>query len=190
MDASPRITIFGGSSPRPGDPVYEAALRLGQLLGAARYTVLTGGYIGTMEAISRGAAEAGGHVIGVTCDQIEIWRPVKANPWVIEEMRYPSLRERLYALIDNCDAAISLPGGIGSLAEVATMWSQMQTGATPVRLLILVGSGWRETLATFEQALDEFIPIKDRLLLRYASDIDDAYEQVQNYFNSTHINHE
>jgi uncharacterized protein (TIGR00730 family) len=184
MQTSPRVTVFGGASPRPGDAVYEEALDLGQKLGSAGFTVLTGGYIGTMEAISRGAAERGGHVIGVTCDQIELWRPVKANPWVMEEMRFPTLRERLYALIDYCDAAISLPGGIGSLAEVATMWSQMQTGSTPVRPLILVGSGWRETLSAFERALDEFIPVKDRSLLSYAPDVNSAFQMVQNHFAS------
>ena len=69
-----RISVFGGSSPKPGDLAYEQAYYLGKLIGEAGYTVLTGGYIGTMEAVSRGAAEAGGHVIGVTCDQIENWR--------------------------------------------------------------------------------------------------------------------
>ena len=71
-----RITVFGGSKPRPSQPAYQEALLLGQLLGSQGYTVLTGGYIGTMEAVSRGAAESGGHVIGVTCDEIERWRPV------------------------------------------------------------------------------------------------------------------
>ena len=109
-----RITVFGGSQPKPGEPAYEDALRLGSLIGQAGYTVLTGGYIGTMEAVSRGAAEAGGHVIGVTCDEIEAWRPVKPNPWVTEEMRFPTLHQRLFALIDNCDAALALPGGVGT----------------------------------------------------------------------------
>src|SRR3989304_4389041 len=79
----------------------------------------------------RGAKEAGGHVIGITCTEIETWRQAKANPWVIEERSYPTLRERLYALIDDCDAAMALPGGIGTLAEIASMWSQMQTASSP-----------------------------------------------------------
>ena len=48
-----RITVFGGSSPRAGEPAYQEALQLGSILGQARHTVLTGGYIGTMEAVSR-----------------------------------------------------------------------------------------------------------------------------------------
>ena len=113
---SKRVTVFGGSTPRAGEPAYEEALQLGRLLGQKGCVVLTGGYIGTMEAVSRGAAENSGHVIGVTCDEIETWRQVGPNKWVQEELRFATLRERLYALIENCDAAIALPGGIGTLA--------------------------------------------------------------------------
>jgi len=113
-----RVTVFGGSQPRQGQPTYLEALHLGELLGHAGYTVLTGGYLGTMEAVSRGAAEAGAHVIAVTCEEIEAWRPVRANAWVKEEKRLATLRERIYALIDLCDAAIALPGGPGTLQKL------------------------------------------------------------------------
>ena len=173
------VTVFGGSTPLPDDPSYEQALNLGRSLAEKGFTVLTGGYIGTMEAVSRGAAEAGGHVIGVTCDEIESWRPVSPNRWVYEERRYPTLRERLYALIEDCDAALALPGGIGTLAEVAVMWSQMQVGAIPARPLVLIGPGWRETLAVFLDTLGEYVPERYRGLLQYASDVEAALALVQ-----------
>jgi len=168
------ITIFGGSEPRPGDQAYEEALRLGRLLALAGHSVLTGGYIGTMEAVSRGAAEAGGHVIGVTCDQIEAWRPVRPNPWIAEERRFPTIRQRLQALIEGCDAALALPGGIGTLAEVAEMWSHLQTGAIAARPLILVGEGWHSVIQAFLTAFPAYIAEKHRGLLSFASDIDQA----------------
>ena len=65
------ITVFGGSQPKEGDAAYAEAYQLGKLLAEAGHAVLTGGYIGTMEAASKGANEAGGHVIGVTCTDIE-----------------------------------------------------------------------------------------------------------------------
>ena len=120
------ITVFGGSLPQPGSQAYQEAQELGELLAKSGFAVQTGGYIGTMEAISRGASETGGHVIGVTCDEIEAWRPVAPNQWVAHEKRRPTLRERLYVLIDECDGAIALPGGIGTLAEIALTWSQLQ----------------------------------------------------------------
>lgn len=173
---SSRISVFGASSPRPGETAYEEALTLGKLLGQAGYTVLTGGYIGTMEAVSHGAASTGGHVIGVTCDEIEAWRPVGPNPWVMEEMRCPTLKERLHALIEHCDAAIALPGGIGTLAEVASMWSGMQTNAIPARPLILVGSGWYETMQTFIKTQNTCIAAQHLGLVQYADTPQTAFD--------------
>jgi uncharacterized protein (TIGR00730 family) len=169
-----RVTVFGGSEPRPGEPAYEEALQLGLLLARAGHTVLTGGYIGTMEAVSCGAAEAGGHVIGVTCDEIESWRPVLPNRWVKEQMRYPTLRLRLFALIENCDAAIVLPGGIGTLAELAEMWSHLQTGAITPRPLILVGPGWKSVMDQFITTFTRYILEQHRRWLSFAPDVETA----------------
>jgi uncharacterized protein (TIGR00730 family) len=173
------VTVFGGSLPRLGEPAYEEALELGRLLGAAGYRVLTGGYIGTMEAISRGTSETGGHVIGVTCDEIEVWRPVRPNPWVKEERRYPTLRERLYALIDDCDAAIALPGGVGTLAEIAVIWSQMQVLAIRQRPLILVGEGWRAMMDEFYASLGSYVPESTQALVAFAPDAKNAFWLLQ-----------
>lgn len=174
-----RVSVFGGSQPQAGEPAYQQALHLGEALGSAGYTVLTGGYIGTMEATSMGAAQAGGRVIGVTCDEIEAWRPVKPNRWVQEEMRFPTLRQRLHALIEQCDAALALPGGIGTLAEIAVMWSQMQTGVVPQKPLILVGAGWQKVFEQLYTTMDAYIPAQHRDLLAFAPTIEDAIVQLK-----------
>lgn len=171
-----RVTVFGGAEPRPGDPAYQEAFRLGQLIASKGFTVLTGGYIGTMEAVSRGAAEAGGHVIGVTCDEIEAWRTVRPNAWVQEQIRFPSLRQRLNALIDQCDAAIALPGGIGTLAEVAVMWSNLQTGVVSPRRLILVGPGWQSVMDQFIAVFSDYVLPQYRQRLSFAPDVESAME--------------
>jgi uncharacterized protein (TIGR00730 family) len=168
------ITVFGGSQSKPGESIYRDAQRLGSILGSYGHAVLTGGYIGVMEAVSRGAAEAGGHVIGITCDEIEAWRPIGPNQWINEERRYSTLRQRLFALIDSCDAAIAMPGGIGTLAEVSEMWSQMQSNAILARPVVLVGPGWSSTFQAFYGALGEFIPIQYRQMLTFSNDVDAA----------------
>ena len=172
------ISVFGGSKPRPGSRAYEEAQTLSSLLAQRGHTVLTGGYIGTMEAVSRGASQAGGHVIGMTCDEIEAWRPVAANRWVQEEMRFKTQRQRLFGLIENCDAAIVLPGGIGTLAELAEMWSHMQTGAISSRPLILVGPGWRSVILQFLAVLGDYVPESSRKLLDFAEDVDIAVAKL------------
>jgi uncharacterized protein (TIGR00730 family) len=176
------ITVFGASHAPPGSPLYDQAYRLGRLIGEAGWGVLTGGYIGTMEAVSRGAAETGGHVIGVTCDEIESWRHVSPNRWVMEERRFPTTIERLIALIKGCNAAVALPGGIGTLAEVAVMWSQLQTGAVTPRPLILIGPAWRSSMETFVETQGELVPHKDLSWLAFAGDVDAAFESLSATF--------
>ena len=124
-----KVSVFGGSQTKEGEPAYSEAQELGRLLAHRGHTVLTGGYIGTMEAVSRGANKAGGHVIGVTCAEIERWRPVGANQWVQEEWKKETLIERLQALVMECDAALALPGGPGTLAEIAVTWNLMIIGS-------------------------------------------------------------
>lgn len=164
------ITVFGGSLPQPGSPAYQEAFQLGSLLAAGGYAVQTGGYIGTMEAVSRGAAEAGGHVIGVTCDEIERWRPVAPNRWVKEEKRCPTLRTRLFVLIDECEGAIALPGGIGTLAEISLTWAQLQIHPEDQKPLILIGRGWRETVETLKAELGVYIAAADQTRLEAVPD--------------------
>lgn len=175
-----KVSVFGGSQPTDGSPAYEEARVLGRLLAERNHIVLTGGYIGTMEAVSRGAAEAGGHVIGVTCVQIENWRSVGANRWVKEEWRRDSLIERLETLIVSCDAALALPGGPGTLAEVSLMWNLMIIGALERRPLVLVGAGWRYVFDTFFQQLGPYSPPNQRGLLRFAPDPAAAASSLNN----------
>ncbi len=152
---------------------------MGGLLAQRGYTVLTGGYIGVMEAVSRGASEAGGHVIGVTCEDIEAWRKVKANAWVKEEWRKKTLLERMLAIIEGCDAAIAMPGGVGTLAEISIMWNLMVVESLPRRPLILVGSGWQSTLDQFFNSFEFYMPMRQRDDLIFAEDVRTAVNIVE-----------
>jgi len=173
-----RITVFGGTHTQPGETGYEDALKLGRLLGERGYTVLTGGYIGTMEAVSRGAAEAGAHVIGVTCDEIERYRPGAPNAWVKEEQRFHQLTGRLNGLIDGCDGAIALPGGVGTLAEVAITWNRLLIGSIPPRPLILIGKGWQRVIETFFLFQDGYISAKDHHWVKFATTVEEAVDML------------
>lgn len=176
---TPKITVFGGSKPKPGEPAYQQAYNLGALLGGAGYTVLTGGYIGTMEAVSRGAAEHGGHVIGVTCDEIENWRDVGPNQWVMEEWRYPTLQARIDALIDHSQAAIALPGGVGTLTEIVLAWNRMLIESVNLEALITIGDTWKKTISTFLQHEDGYIPPQGLATVQFADTVQTAFDLVQ-----------
>ena len=145
------ISVFGSASPKAGSADYAQACLVGKLLAKAGFAVATGGYVGTMEAVSKGASEAGGHVIGVTCTSVEDFRMGGANRWVAEEIRFETLRERLLHLVLNNDGVIVLPGGIGTLVEMAMAWNLVQIGEIPPRPLVLLGELWRGMVEAFVQ---------------------------------------
>lgn len=172
------VSIFGGAEPKPGEPAYQEAEQLGRLLARAGHTILTGGYIGTMEAASRGAAEAGGHVIGVTCEEIERWRRVQPNRWIKEERRHATLFERVIELVTACDAAIALPGGVGTLVEVSLLWNNMLIEALPQKPLILVGEGWRQVMDALIAAHGNYIREKHQKLVSFAITVEEAVSRL------------
>jgi uncharacterized protein (TIGR00725 family) len=173
-----KVTVFGGAQPKEGEFAYEEARELGKLLAERGHTVLTGGYMGTMEAVSRGASEAGGHVIGVTCQDIEDWRGSKANVWVKEEIKKQTLLNRLKVLIEGCDVAIALPGGAGTLTEISLMWNLMIVESLPPKPLILVGSGWQSTFDQFFKEFKSYMPARQQGLLYFAKDVKTAVEII------------
>ena len=176
------ISVFGSSAPQPGSADYEAARNAGILLAKAGFVVQTGGYSGIMAAVSQGAYEAGGHVIGVTSALVEAFRPMPTNRWVKEEIKHPSLRERLLHLIDHNDGAIVMPGGIGTLSEMALMWSFLQVSEIPPRPLVLVGGLWQRTLAAF---VDEaYVQPKHHTLLTMTRSADEAVTTIINHFRT------
>ena len=174
-----RVSVFGGSQPKAGDASYEEARLLGELLAQRGHTVLTGGYIGTMEAVSRGASEAGGYVIGVTCEEIERWRKVSANRWVKEEIRKNTLIERLRVLIEECDAAIALPGGPGTLTEISLTWNLMIVESLRRRPLILIGDGWQSVFGQVFEKLGAYTSENQRNLLQFAPDVNTAVTMLE-----------
>ena len=169
------ISVFGGSAPKAGTAAYSEAMLMGKRLAESGYAVATGGYSGVMEAASRGAAEASGHVIGVTCGLLEDWlEGTKANQWVKEEIRFGSLSERLYHLVKFCDAAIALGGGIGTLSEVSLVWSLIQTREIKPNPMIVVGPLWRDTLSGFIHSANGYIREEDKTLIQFALDVEEA----------------
>ncbi len=176
------ISIFGSARPEKDTAVYQTALQLGRLLADAGFTVMTGGYMGTMEAVSHGAHLAGGHVVGVTSDRIEHFRPIGPNPWLKQEIRFTTLRDRLLHLVQENDGMIALPGGIGTLAEVSMAWNSLQTSEIPARPLILLGDAWQTTLHHF---FDEtYITSADFDRLTFATTPEEAVAALRHWFET------
>lgn len=136
--ASPIITVFGSGRAAPGSQAYQSAQALGAALARAGFATATGGYGGTMEAVCRGAKQAGGRTIGVTA---EVFRSA-ANAWVEEELRVKTWHERLLKLVELGAGYVVLPGGTGTLVELAVAWEWINKSFLPVKPLVILGDFW------------------------------------------------
>lgn len=148
VSGSKIVTVFGSSRPESGDAAYQQAYDVGRAVALAGFTLANGGYGGTMQASAQGAQEAGGPVIGVTCAAFGRRGP---NAFVTEERKTATLDERLNTLIAVGDAYVGLPGGTGTLLEVAKVWELahkgLGCGAQPI---VLVGGFWQPLMAMMQ----------------------------------------
>jgi uncharacterized protein (TIGR00725 family) len=143
MPTEPKvITIFGSSRPQEGDADYAQALELGCALASAGFAVCTGGYGGVMEGVSRGAREAGGHVLAVTSSYFRS----RANRWVDEETRMETWQERLFELVRVGDGYVACKGGTGTLVELAMVWEMLNKKVMECRPFVVLGDFWQPIL--------------------------------------------
>ena len=77
------VSVFGTGRAKAGDKNYVLAEQLGRALAGAGFTIANGGYGGTMEASTKGAADAGGEVIGVTCSA---FKKAQVNKFISREI--------------------------------------------------------------------------------------------------------
>jgi hypothetical protein len=155
----PTVSVFGSNavgSDGEGEALAEA---VGRKLAELGYAVANGGYGGTMEAGSRGASQAGGHTIGVTCS---VWRS-RPNAYIREVIETSGLSERVGRLAEVASAGfVVLPGGTGTLLELAWVWEAMAKNFLPHRPVVCVGDFWRaliDTIASVHGAHAEMISI-------------------------------
>src|ERR1700693_5444193 len=137
------VSVFGSSRPRENESEYEQARELGRALAEKGFAVCTGAYGGTMEAVSRGAKEAGGKTYGVTA---EFFPAAKANKWVDVEVRVKTWQDRLFEIIRLGDGFVACKGGTGTLAELAVTWEMMNKAVMPAKPFVALGEFWTPIL--------------------------------------------
>ncbi len=143
----PIVAVFGSSRSEPGSAAWAQAESWGRAVAAAGFAVATGGYGGSMEAVSRGAKAAGGLVLGVTAPDLFKSRS-GANAHVDLELPAPTLTGRIERMLEFSRAVLALPGGLGTLTEIMVSWNlayiQRLQGGTPLPLA--VDEAWMELL--------------------------------------------
>jgi len=137
------VVVFGSSEPAEGTAQFEQARELGQALGAAGYVIANGGYGGTMAASAQGAKRAHARTIGVTCTAFNRPGP---NRWIDKQIPTADLSERLMRLINLGDAYVVLPGGTGTLLELAACWELTNKRFLNRKPIICLSNYWKPVI--------------------------------------------
>lgn len=139
------VCLFGSYSPKPGDVLYQDAYEIGQGLARAGYIVANGGYRGIMEASAKGAKDAGGVTIGVTCSVFRGsgGQRVRPNEYIDHEICHDHILQRIKAMMQMSSAFVVLEGGTGTLSEFALVWEYVNKHFMTARPIFVYGDFWR-----------------------------------------------
>ena len=148
----PAVSFFGSARTTADDPYYQLTVEIAAELVRQGYGVITGGGPGIMEAANKGAAEAGGHSIG-----LNINLPFEQEPNVFTNLplsfKYFFVRKVMF--IKYAQAFVCMPGGFGTLDEAFEALTLIQTKRIKPFPVILVGSDYWSGLLDW---------IKDKML--------------------------
>lgn len=167
------VAVFCGSS-LGNDPAYaEAARHVGRTLaGRGIDVVYGGGHVGLMGLVADAALEAGGRVVGViprALDDRELAHTGVSELHVVETMH-----ERKAMMADLSDAFIALPGGAGTLEEVAEQWTwaQLTIHAKPSGFLDVLGF-WEPMRTLFERMVASgFVRAEQAGIISFSDDVE------------------
>jgi uncharacterized protein (TIGR00725 family) len=162
------VTIFGGSKCGEDSVEYREAKKLGGLLAEAGYTICTGGYLGVMEAASRGAREKGGRVFGIVMNQFKS----EPNRFLTDKVATDHFYDRLQNLITRSVGFVAFRGGMGTVTEISLVWNKLQTRVLENRPLVLLGDCWKDVVESWQKSL--VVSDADVSLLDFADDADSA----------------
>jgi uncharacterized protein (TIGR00730 family) len=166
------VTIFGGSRCTEKSEEYQQAKQLGAMLAEAGFTICTGGYLGVMEAASRGAREKGGRVFGIVMNQFKS----EPNRYLTDKVATDHFYDRLQNLITRSVGFIALRGGMGTVTEISLVWNKLQTGVLAKRPLVLLGDCWKEVVDAWENNL--VVSKSDLSYLDFASSAEEAVNLI------------
>lgn len=171
------VAVFCGSS-NGSSPAYAEAARLtGRTLAERGIDVVYGGgHVGLMGAVADAALEAGGRVIGVIPRQLDDRE--LAHHGLTELHVVESMHERKQVMADLSDAFIALPGGAGTLEEIAEQWTwaQLTIHAKPSGFLDVDGF-WAPMQAMLHTMVTQgFVRAEQSGIVSFRDDLDDLLD--------------
>ena len=142
------VCVFCGSSPGAQSVYADAAREMGRTLADRRIRLIYGGgHVGLMGVLADAAMAAGGDVIGVITEGLQL-REV-GHRGLADLRVVPSMHERKALMASLSDAFIALPGGAGTLDELFEAWTWTQLGIHRKPIGVLNTAGYYDPLLTF-----------------------------------------
>jgi uncharacterized protein (TIGR00730 family) len=177
-----RVCVYCGSSAGNRPEFAEAARSLGSLLARHGITlVYGGGAVGLMGMLADAAIAGGGEVVGVI--PRNLFRLEVGHPGLSELVEVGSMHERKQQMFERADAFVALPGGLGTLeelAEVAT-WAQLGLHRKPIATVDIDGywSGWHEILRSAVK--NGFMKRENLQLIVNVASVDEVLPALRSY---------
>ena len=174
------VTILGTKSIKPDSPYYEQAYDLAYKLGKQKYSIVTGGGPGIMEAANHGAYDAGAESVGMN---MKFDHQIRTNQYVTSSASFFFPFTRKLILTAPSLGFIIFPGGYGTMHQLFEILTLMQTGKIGKMPIILFGKKFWEPLDKFvkETLIKKFKTINpaDRELYKIVDKADDAIRIIR-----------
>ncbi|HEU0086820.1 MAG TPA: TIGR00730 family Rossman fold protein [Pseudonocardiaceae bacterium] len=183
------VTVFGSARTPRDHPEYATGRALGAALAAAGFAVITGGGPGTMEAINRGASEAGGLSVGLG---IELPFEQELNPWVDLGINFRYFFVRKTMFIKYAQSFVCLPGGFGTLDELFEALTLVQTKKVTKFPVVLLGRAYWGGLYSWladTAAAQGKLTAAEIGLLHITDDVDEAVRLVAESYQAWQDTH-
>lgn len=184
-----RVSIFGSSRVKKGDKIYKDVRFLAKKLAEMGCDIVTGGGPGLMEAANLGAKD-GNKRGSVRSFGLPIELPIGEvqNPYLDRATPHKSFFSRLHHFVFLSSSFIAMPGGIGTLLEITTIWQLLQVKKIKNRPLILVGDVWKNMIKWMKEEMlsSGFVSKEDLKLPIIASNIEDALPPIERALKEFH----
>jgi uncharacterized protein (TIGR00730 family) len=183
------VSVFGSARTPAGSPEYVLGERIGAALARAGQAVITGGGPGVMEAVNKGAQEAGGVSVGLG---IELPFEQRLNDWVDVGINFRYFFARKTMFVKYAQAFVVLPGGFGTLDELFEAMTLVQTRKVTMFPIVLVGSSyWSGLLAWLrDSVLDAgYISAQDLDLVTVTDSVDEVVATITRATEARHVEH-
>jgi uncharacterized protein (TIGR00730 family) len=149
----PSVSIFGSARTAPDHPHYKLAQEIARLLSDSGFSVVSGGGPGIMEAANRGAFDGRSPSIGLN---IMLPHEQVGNPYQDIALNFRHFFSRKVMFVKYASAYVVLPGGFGTLDELAEILTLVQTGKTRRIPIVLVHKPfWEGLIGWFRDTLVE-----------------------------------